>query len=174
MHGESFDVVVSSTEAAMVVVTSAIEGETAGCLVGFHSQSSIEPRRYAVWLSKANHTYRVASRASHLAVHALTEDDRDLAVLFGTRTGDDVDKFSLCDWRPGRAGVPLLTRCPHLSVLRRLTLLDEGGDHVCVVGEPVMARSGGRFAPLRLSAVRDLRPGHAVDERPEPPTERSG
>lgn len=174
MEAEGFDVVASSTDPAMVVVTAALDGEAAGCLVGFHSQSSIEPRRYAVWLSKANRTYRVASRAVHLAVHALTEGDRDLAELFGSRTGDDVDKFSHCAWRPGPTGVPLLTGCPHVVVLRRLTLLDDGGDHVCVVGEPATVRSAGRFVPLRLSAVTDLRPGHEADERPEPPTGRSG
>lgn len=172
MSDESFDTVTSSTDPAMVVVTTALDGEAAGCLVGFHSQSSIEPRRYAVWLSKANRTYRVASQATHLAVHALSEGDQDLAVLFGTRTGDDVDKLARCAWRPGPAGVPLLSRCPSVVVLRRLTLLDEGGDHVCVVGEPVDARSAGRFRPLRLSAVSGLRPGHAAGERPDHPTER--
>jgi len=170
---DHFDRVVSSMDAAMVVVTTARNGEPAGCLVGFHGQSSIHPRRYAVWLSKANHTYRVAWRSSHVAVHALGVDDRDLAVLFGTETGDRVDKFARCDWEPGPAGVPLLARCPNVIVLHRVTLLDEGGDHACLVGEPVAARSAGPLTPLRLAAVRDLDPGHTVDERPDPPTERA-
>ena len=77
----------------MVVVTTAVAGERAGCLVGFHAQSAIDPQRYCVWLSKANHTYRVALRSTHLAVHFLTEDDLEVAEHFGTLTGDDVDKF---------------------------------------------------------------------------------
>ncbi|HEX6237308.1 MAG TPA: flavin reductase family protein [Acidimicrobiales bacterium] len=174
MSIEAFDSVTSSTDPAMIVVTTAWGGEADGCLVGFHSQSSMEPRRYAVWLSKANRTYRIAYRASHLAVHALSEHDRDLAVLFGTQTGDDVDKLAHCAWRPGPAGVPLLSDCPAVMVLRRLTLLDEGGDHVCVVGEPGHARSAGRFRPLRLSAVTDLRAGHPVGEQHDPPVWRRG
>ena len=36
-----------------------------------------------MWLSRLNLTYRVAQLASHLAVHFLTEGDRELAELFG-------------------------------------------------------------------------------------------
>ena len=43
--------IVAGLDAAMVVVTVAVGDERDGCLVGFHSQSSIDPRRYVVWLS---------------------------------------------------------------------------------------------------------------------------
>ena len=88
---EAFDSLMASLDGPMVVVTTAVAGERAGCLVGFHAQSSIDPQRYCLWLSKANHTYRVALRSTHLAVHFLTDDDIDLAERFGTRTGEDVD-----------------------------------------------------------------------------------
>ena len=175
MSSEGFDDVVAALDTAMVVVTTAAGGERAGCLVGFHCQSSIEPRQYAVWLSKANHTYRVALLAEHVAVHPLGEGDRDLAELFGGRTGDEVDKFQLCDWEEGPGGVPLLTGTTggHV-VLRRLALMDVSGDHTCLVGEPVLAVKGSADRPLRLGAVESIPPGHPVDERPMPPTERSG
>jgi hypothetical protein len=35
-------------------------------------------------LSKANYTYPVALRSSHLVIHFLTADDLPLAKLFGT------------------------------------------------------------------------------------------
>ena len=91
---DDFDGLVASLDAPMAIVTVAVGDELSGCLVGFHSQCSIGPRRYAVWLSKANHTYGLALHADHFAVHLLADDDRDLAVLFGTTTGDDVDKFA--------------------------------------------------------------------------------
>lgn len=158
---------------AMSVVTTAAGGEQAGCLVGFQAQCSIDPPRYVVWLSKANHTYRVGLRASHVAVHLLTEDDLDVAERFGTLSGDDVDKFDGLDWAPGPGGAPVLARCPHRLVGRKVALLDEGSDHVCIVVEPVEVVSEGPFAPLRLSAVAHLDPGHEAEERPHPPTERS-
>jgi flavin reductase (DIM6/NTAB) family NADH-FMN oxidoreductase RutF len=126
-----------------------------------------------VWLSKANHTFRVAMLSPHLGLHLLAEDDRPLAELFGTLTGDDVDKFARVDHDEGPAGVPMLTACRNRMVLRRTALLDDGSDHVCMVGEPVTLTGSGRFRPLRLHHVADLTPGHEVDERPRPPTERA-
>lgn len=170
---DAFAQLTSSADPAMVIVTAALGDERAGCLVGFHAQSSIEPERYAVWLSKANHTYRVAQHSTHLAVHFLDADQYDLAEHFGTTTGDRVDKFADVGYELGVDGVPLLTDCPNRFVARRTAMLDEGGDHVCVVTEPVAVDAKGPFTPLRLGAVADLDAGHGAEERNHPPTERS-
>lgn len=161
---EAFDALVGGTAAAMAVVTVSVDGEPSGCLVGFHGQCSIEPRRYALWLSKANHTYDLAVQAQMFAVHLLAVEDEGLAEHFGGRTGDDVDKFAAVGWAPGPGGVPLLEDCPRRLVLRRVALLDSGGDHTCVVGEPVTAEGDGGFRPLRLPDVVDLEPGHEAGE----------
>jgi flavin reductase (DIM6/NTAB) family NADH-FMN oxidoreductase RutF len=164
MAPEPFDSIMTSLDAPMAVVTAAEGDERAGCLVGFHSQSSIEPPRYCVWLSKANRTFAVALRSTHLGVHLLTDRDGPLAELFGSVSGDEVDKFALVDTITGPGDVPLLAACRHRMVVRRTALLDEGGDHVCVVTEPVDVVSPGPFAPLRLSRVAGLVPGHHADE----------
>ena len=173
MTDDPFDVIAASLDPAVVVVTSAHDGERAGCLVGFHAQSSIDPHRYCVWLSKANHTGRIVQRATTLAVHYLDGTQRDLAERFGTLSGDDVDKFAGLEWTDGPDGVPLLAAVPRRIVARRIAVLDEGGDHLCVVTEPVAAAADGPFTPLRLSDVDDLTPGHEAEERPTPPTERA-
>src|SRR5262245_29042699 len=165
---DDFDDLVAATDPGMVVVTTALGDERSGCLVGFHAQSSIEPRHYTVWLSRVNHTYRVALGASHVAVHFLTDGDRAVAELFGAETGDAVDKFARTPWTPGPEGVPLLDACPHRLVGRRIALVDDGGDHVAFVTEPVEAASPGRFRPLRLGAVAGLHAGHEVDEADPP------
>ncbi|GGS76762.1 hypothetical protein GCM10010222_17450 [Streptomyces tanashiensis] len=54
-----------------VVTAEASGGERAGCLVGFASQCSIDPPRFTVRLSTADHAYRVALRAERLTVHRL-------------------------------------------------------------------------------------------------------
>ena len=118
-------------------------------MVEFHVQSSIEPQRYCVWLSKANYTYRVALQSSHLVIHFLTADDRPLAGLFGTQTGDTVDNSPAFRSIPGPvvSGAPAVPRC---LAVRRIALLDEGGDHVCLTTEPVAVHTAGPFRPLRL------------------------
>jgi flavin reductase (DIM6/NTAB) family NADH-FMN oxidoreductase RutF len=170
MTDDAFDTLMASLDGPMVVVTTAVAGERAGCLVGFHAQSAIDPERYSVWLSKANQTYRVALRSTHLAVHFLTADDLAVAEHFGTLTGEDADKFADVAFEDGVDGVPLLEACPHRMVVRRVALLDEGGDHVCVTTQCLEATTTGRFTPLRLSQVTHLVPGHESDERADPPT----
>ncbi|MCT1909143.1 hypothetical protein ACH0CV_13930 [Brachybacterium paraconglomeratum] len=51
MSENAFATLMAATDPAMVVVTTAAGGERAGCLVGFHAQSSISPERYCLWLS---------------------------------------------------------------------------------------------------------------------------
>ncbi|MFF5701183.1 flavin reductase family protein [Streptomyces sp. NPDC012794] len=145
----------------MYVVTAASGGRRAGCLVGFASQCSIEPPRFTVWLSTANHTYDVARTARHLTVHVLGREQRALAELFGGQTGDGVDKFARTAWRPGRDGSPVLSdvRVWFTGLVEETVAV--GGDHVGFVLSPV-DRSGGSAGsgPLRFGAVRDVEAGH--------------
>ena len=157
--GEPFDTVMASLDNPMAVVTAAAGDERAGCLVGFHAQSGIDPERYCIWLSKANHTYRIGLRSPHLGVHFLTRDDLALAELFGTRTGDEVDKFERCAWRPGPDGVPLLDECPNRFVGRVVERIDFG-DHVGMALEPFFAEADEDSAQLGFHRAKRIEPGH--------------
>ncbi|MEV4339701.1 flavin reductase family protein [Streptomyces sp. NPDC049590] len=143
----------------MCVVTAVAGGERAGCLVGFASQCSIRPPRFVVWLSKANHTYRVARAARHLTVHLLTRDQRDLAERFGGQTGDETDKFAGLAWREEPAGAVVLDAAAAWftgTVLHRV----DGGDHVGHVLEPVRWGEGRPGPLLRLSDAAAIEAGH--------------
>ena len=160
----AFDDLMGRLSHPMAVVTTVADGERAGCLVGFHAQCGSDPPSYAVWSSKANRTFEGALRADTFAVHFLGRDDRDLAELFGHRTGDDVDKFERCSWHPGPGGVPLLDGVADRMVGRRLALDDVDADHVCLALTPVDATVG--EGPLMtLADVGDLQAGHEADER---------
>jgi len=150
------DPFVDGLDYPMYIVT--VDGP-AGCLVGFATQCSIAPPRFLVCLSKQNHTYRAAAGADAVAVHSLSRAERDLAALFGTCTGDEVDKFARCRWRPGHLGVPILERAPAWFVGRIVDRVDLG-DHAGLLLEP--SDVGGRTpaSPLMFSAVRDLEAGH--------------
>ena len=155
-----FDAVVAAMDTALVVVTVAAEDDRDGCLVGFHSQASIEPRRYVVWLSVANRTWRLAERSEQVAVHVLARGQHDLAEHFGGQTGDDVDKLADIPWDPGPGGVPLLVACPHRFVGRVIERLGTDGDHVGMVLEPIEVSGEGPRQPLRLHHADDIEPGH--------------
>lgn len=165
MSRSAFDSLMASTNSAMAVVTTTAEEEQAGCLIGFHSQSSMSTEHYCLWLSKANHTYRVGLRATHFGVHFLTKDDLPTAERFGTLSGEDTDKFAGIAVDPDDTGVPLLNDCPNHLLLERVAILDDGGDHVCITGRVMRSHSSGPFEPLRLSDVAHFSPGHASEER---------
>jgi flavin reductase (DIM6/NTAB) family NADH-FMN oxidoreductase RutF len=156
---ETFNALVADLDYPMFIVTAADGDERAGCLVGFATQCSIGPPRFVVCISEQNRTFRVAARAPALAVHFVPADADDLVELFGSRTGDEVDKFALCEWRPGPSGVPLLERCPNRFVGRVLERLD-GGDHCVFLLEPVAAERGHPVQPFPFHRARRIEPGH--------------
>ncbi len=155
-----FQQLVAGIDYPMFIVTTAAEGRQSGCLVGFVTQSSIEPARLLVCLSKANATFEVARHAEVLVVHFLGAGDLALARLFGEETGDNVDKFAQCHWEPGPRGVPVLPQCKGWTEATILERLD-CGDHVAFLVEPTTAGSARPDEPqLSFQQVRDLDPGH--------------
>lgn len=153
---------VSRTDNAMYVVTARSADERAGCLVGFGCQVSIEPERFLVAISTANHTYRVAGSAEILAVHLLPASATALAALFGETTGDTTDKFASCRFHDGPDGVPILDDSIAVlvgRVLQRIVL----GDHTGYLLEPLDTTVTGADAPpYTFSQTRTLHPGHPV------------
>jgi flavin reductase (DIM6/NTAB) family NADH-FMN oxidoreductase RutF len=140
------------------VVTTAVDGEPTGCLIGFATQCSIHPPRFLACLSKQNHTYALARRAGILAVHVVDEQAREIARLFGGETGDVTDKFSRVDWRQWH-GVPVLSGCERWfagEVLQQIEL----GDHVGFLLRPIDAEGAAAGPQLTVQQARDIRAGH--------------
>jgi flavin reductase (DIM6/NTAB) family NADH-FMN oxidoreductase RutF len=152
----------AATDSPMAIVTAAgPDGDRSGCLVGFWTQCSIHPPRVLACISKANHTFPVAIGAEVLAIHWLAEDDRGLAELFGSETGDEIDKFGRCSWQPGPGGVPVVDGAKGWVAGRVLERVDVG-DHVAFV---IDAEAGAAVEPsaeeLGFQAVKAMEPGHA-------------
>jgi len=157
----AFETVVGLLNYPMFVVTTAHGTQKAGCLVGFASQVSINPPRFLVGLSDKNYTFKVASRAEHLAVHVIPREELHLARLFGGQTGDEIDKFAHCNWRTESAtGLPVLTAAAAWfsgRILERLPL----GDHVAFLLAPNGGSAPDQLGQLVTFAdVHDLEPGH--------------
>jgi len=155
-----FEQLTATLDYPMVIVTTAANGVRAGCLAGFGSQCSIDPSRWVIWLSKQNHTHRIAANADVLAVHILRERDIDLAHLFGEHSSDDIDKFAQCKWSEGPGGVPVLDGVDYFAgaIVER-----EGtGDHtlhvLAVLGEGRAERAS--EPQLGFQQVKDFEPGH--------------
>lgn len=154
-----FTRLVGQLEYSLFIVTAAAGEERAGCLVGFATQVSIHPPRFLTCMSTKNRTYRVASSADTVVVHPVPEEAEELAVLFGGQTGDEVDKFARCDWRPGPGGAPIISDLRNWfagSVLERFDF----GDHVGLLLEPTEVASDDIAEPFTFRRGKWIDPGH--------------
>lgn len=157
---DSFDAVTEILDYPMFVVTTARDGHSAGCLAGFATQIGINPPRFLVGLSDKNHTFRVALNADRLVVHVLDAESMGIARLFGQVTGDDVDKFANCSWRPGPGDAPVLDD-PPAWFSGAICDRTEAGDHSAFlidIDAAEVRRQPQRL--LRLSDVDYFQPGH--------------
>lgn len=154
-----FERLMAEVDYSMFIVTTAVEGTQAGCLIGFASQVSIQPPRFLACLSVKNRTYRVALEAGVLVVHFVPEDAAELAELFGGETGDETDKFARCEWRPGPGGVPVLTALNDWFAGRILERLDFG-DHCGFLLEPLEGEAQRSGSPLTFHRAKRIEPGH--------------
>jgi flavin reductase (DIM6/NTAB) family NADH-FMN oxidoreductase RutF len=155
-----FDALVGHLEYPMFIVTArAPDGEPLGCLVGFATQTSIHPKRFAVCLSHRNRTYRRGRDAEWLGVHCVPDHADALAELFGGSTGDEVDKFARAAWHEGPQGVPLLDECPNRFVGRVVWRAD-AGDHDAYLLEPIAAERRGDEAEFTFHRAKRIEPGH--------------
>jgi flavin reductase (DIM6/NTAB) family NADH-FMN oxidoreductase RutF len=90
-HG-TFGKLVGDLDYTIFIVTARASGQQVGCLIGFCTQSSIDPPRFLVCPSRKNHAYRLANSADLLAVHFVPRQAKSLAELVGEHSGNDVDK----------------------------------------------------------------------------------
>jgi flavin reductase (DIM6/NTAB) family NADH-FMN oxidoreductase RutF len=156
---DAFNSLVGDLDYPMFIVTTSVDGERAGCLVGFATQTSIHPSRFLVCLSHLNRTYRLGRGAEYLAVHWVPADAGDLADLFGGQTGDEIDKFAHCAWHEGPGGVPIVERCPNWFVGRVVRRVD-AGDHEGFLLEPVAAHRGAAAGEFTFHRAKGIEAGH--------------
>ncbi|MEV0354695.1 flavin reductase family protein [Nocardia sp. NPDC050697] len=158
--GSSCEAVIAAADFPVFVVTTRAGDENSGCLVGFTAQVSIDPLRFLVGLSQRNHTHAVAARADRLNVHLLGRDRVELAALFGSETGDEIDKFTRCAWHPDRHGLPVLDEAAGWfggAILER----HDFGDHTVLLLAPdTGAAPPADISTLRFLMVDHLEPGH--------------
>ena len=155
----TFHALVGDLEYPMFIVTARADGEPLGCLVGFATQTSIEPPRFAVCLSHQNRTFRHGRDAELLGVHCVPAHAEALAELFGGHSGDAVAKFEQCAWQEGPGGVPLLDACPNRFVGRVLWRSDVG-DHDVFLLEPVLAEAAPGEEEFTFHRARRIDAGH--------------
>jgi flavin reductase (DIM6/NTAB) family NADH-FMN oxidoreductase RutF len=144
-------------QAAAVAVVTAPGSPPVGFTATSFTSVSLHPPLVSFCLATASSSWAVVSRAGHVGVHLLGEDQQHVAKTFA-RSG--IDRFAAHgEWRLGPYGVPLL-HGPVAWLLCRVTDTVPAGDHAIVLAEVLTGRHSeghpllyhmGRYAALRTS-----------------------
>ncbi|RDG36793.1 flavin reductase family protein [Streptomyces corynorhini] len=130
--------------AAGVAVVTAQGGRPAGFTATSLSSVAVAPPTVSFAMSTSSSSWPVFRDASHVGVHILAADQRDLASRFATAAGPD--RFAApTRWRRGPYDVPVLDGVLAWLVCR-VEVAVPAGDHRLIVARAVAAesRSGGR------------------------------
>lgn len=144
-------------QAASVAVVTAAGDPPVGFTATSFTSVSLHPPLVSFCLARSSSSWPTVSRAEHVAVHLLGEEQREVARTFAT---SGIDRFAAYSgWRLGPYGVPLLDE-PVAWLLCRVTERVLAGDHAIVLAEPLTGRHGegapllyhmGRYAALQPS-----------------------
>lgn len=93
-------------------------------------------------------------------MHLVPRGAEALVRLFGSTTGDQVDKFDRCEWATGPGAVPLLAACPSRLVCRVMDRV-AAGDHLARLVEVEDADAGPEpVFTLSMAKAMAVQPGH--------------
>lgn len=130
---------------AVAVITAAGASGPVGFTASSLASVSVDPPLVSFNIARSSSSWPAVSVASHLGVHVLAEDQRDLAERFAAK---GVERFAApTRWTPGPFRVPLLE-----DVAARLVVTPHqqvrAGDHILVVARVVHADATEGAVPL--------------------------
>ena len=145
-------------------VSIAIARDTAGkcnpISLGWMMIASHNPPMMAIGVGKTRYSLEVIRHAKEFVVVFPSEHQRDEVMLFGTRSGRDVDKLALADIEtvPARAIDCVLMADAVANFECRLAGELETGDHVLFVGQVVCSHVNEQT----LDRLYTVAPGHKL------------
>jgi flavin reductase (DIM6/NTAB) family NADH-FMN oxidoreductase RutF len=99
-------------------------------------QASFEPVLLAVSVNPKHASYPLIRGARNFSISVLRRDQMDVARLFGTHSGRDMDKLRNVSWSSGETGAPILDDAMAWFECE-LTAVMPAGDHCIVLGRVV-------------------------------------
>ena len=130
-------------------------------------QVTAEPPRIAVAIAKANLTHEYISKSGVFAISILDESTpMKLIGLFGFKSGREVDKLSMCKFKKGVTGCPLVTDYA-LSVIEAKVMDQcDVGTHTIFVGDVVSAENLRSGKPMTYAYYHQVKKGKASKNAP--------
>jgi flavin reductase (DIM6/NTAB) family NADH-FMN oxidoreductase RutF len=151
----------------LYVVTSHHDDKLNGQIANACMQVTAEPPRIAVAIAKANLTHKYISKSGDFAISILDQSTpMKLIGLFGFKSGRDVDKLSMCKYKKGVTGCPLVTDYV-LSVIEAQVMDQcDVGTHTIFVGDVVSAEILRSGKPMTYAYYHQVKKGKASKNAP--------
>jgi 3-hydroxy-9,10-secoandrosta-1,3,5(10)-triene-9,17-dione monooxygenase reductase component len=127
----------------VAVVTSALDGRTAGCTVNSFISVSLRPPLLLVSLARSSRTLATIIATGVFGVNVLAGHQRELAEQFATGAGD---KFATIPYR-WECGTPLLAETSAAAICGVERVID-AADHALLLGQPFWCSSVDGVDPL--------------------------
>jgi flavin reductase (DIM6/NTAB) family NADH-FMN oxidoreductase RutF/pimeloyl-ACP methyl ester carboxylesterase len=114
-----------------IVTTMGAEGQPRGFTANSFTSVSLEPPLLLICIGKSAASMEVFRQARGFAVNILSEEQKDISVLFASKR---TDKFDATRWRPGPFGNPLIEGAAAWFDCARYQVID-AGDHIILMGQ---------------------------------------
>lgn len=132
-------------------VTSRSGDEVNAMVANWISQVSFDPRRVALGLQKTSYTHSVIEKGGVFTINIFRADDQEAMMPFTKGRSKNPDKMKDADFSAApETGCPVLKGAAAYIEFKVIQIVDIGGDHDIVVGEPVGAEV------LKESEVEDI------------------
>jgi flavin reductase (DIM6/NTAB) family NADH-FMN oxidoreductase RutF len=99
---------ISRHVSTVCVITTTFEDVRYGLTATAVSSVSAEPPRLLVCINRSSKTHDAILQSRRFCVNVLTEEQRDVAMVFAGMGGKDVDRFATGSWTTLRTGAPVL------------------------------------------------------------------
>ncbi len=114
--------------------------EVNAMVVNWVTQASFSPRRIAVAIAKKAYSYDLVTSGKVFALNIFNEEDQESIMPFTGGRAKRPDKMEKATYTPGpETGCPILEGAAAYIECKVVDVVDIGGDHDLIIGEPVNA-----------------------------------
>jgi flavin reductase (DIM6/NTAB) family NADH-FMN oxidoreductase RutF len=127
----------------VILVTSKSGEKTNIITLAWHTPVSFDPPLVAIFIGKTCFSNQLIKEGKEFVISIPTEDMGEKALLIGSKSGKEIDKFSeakLTQLKSSKVKPPLIKECP-ISIECKLVKEVEAGDHTIFIGEVVEIHS---------------------------------
>lgn len=132
-------------------ITSKTDDDENIMVANWITQVSFDPRMVAFGLQKSSYTHGIVEKGRVFAINIFRVHDQDAIMPFTKGRSKRPDKMEIATYSPApETGSPILDGAAAYIEFKVAQILDIGGDHDIVIGEPVGA------AILKEADVNDI------------------